>query len=345
MTAMTTESRLSEEAKVKIKTLVREIVGDSPDAIYVEEMVETVLRLGREKTDRGDLKLVNSSLKEMRYAFNVFARYKDVPKVTVFGSARTSHTAPAYKMAKNFAHKLAQHGFMIITGAAGGIMRACNEGAGKGKSFGVNIRLPFEQKANEFVDEDKLINFKYFFTRKLMFVKESDAIALFPGGFGTMDEGFELFTLVQTGKSTPRPIVLVDVPGGTYWKNWEKYILENLHKAELISPSDLHLFFVTEDVDAAVREITKFYRVYHSCRYVGKDLVLRLKRDISDAALGKLNKEFKDILVKGEIRRTPPLPEEVEDNDQLDWFRLLVPFNQRDYGRLRLLIDRINTSA
>ena len=339
---MGTESRITPEIKAKVKELVREVTGSYPDAVYAEEMIETVLRLAKEKTDRGDMKLVNSSLKEMRYAFNVFARYRDIPKITAFGSARVKPSAPEYKMAKRFAREMVEKGFMIITGAAGGIMRACNEGAGKAKSFGVNIRLPFEQEPNEFIAADKLINFKYFFTRKLIFVKESDAIALFPGGFGTMDEAFELFTLVQTGKSNPRPIVLLDIPGGTYWKNWERYIRQNLHKAGLISPTDMHLFSLTHDLDAAVNEITGFYRVYHSSRYVNKRLVIRLKREISDEALAKINGEFKDILVKDAIERTRAFPEGVKDNDQISLPRLVLSFNHKDYGLLRKLIDRIN---
>ncbi len=341
---MSQQSRLSVAHKKAIDQLVSEVAGSHPDAVYTREMIETVLRLIREKSDRGELKLVNASLKEMRYAFGVFAKYKGVPKITVFGSARTPSNAPEYKAAKLFGKKIADAGFMTITGAAGGIMRACNEGAGKSKSFGVNIRLPLEQKANEFIEEDKLINFKYFFTRKLIFVKESDAIALFPGGFGTMDEGFELFTLMQTGKSSPRPIVMVDIPGGTFWKNWEHYVRENLLRKGLISPSDMHLFFITSDLDKAVAEITGFYRVYHSSRYVDNNLVLRLKKDISDRMLKKLNAEYKDILSTndGVIERTKPLPDEVEDNDQVQWPRIIVPFDRRDHGRLRQLIDQIN---
>ena len=328
-----------------IAQLVAEVAGSYPEFIYGEEMIETVLRLLREKTDRGDLKLLNSALKEMRYAIDLFDKYKGIPKATVFGSARTKETAPEYKMAKQFAQEMVKRGFMIITGAPGGIMQACNEGAGKGKSFGVNIRLPFEQEANKFIDADKLINFKYFFTRKLFFVKESSAIALFPGGFGTMDEAFELFTLVQTGKSTPRPIVLIDVPGGSYWKNWQTYILENMHETGLISPTDLNLFSLTHDVEAAVKEITNFYRVYHSCRYVERQLVIRLARPISDAGLNRLNQEFKDILVKGEIRRTDALEEEIEDNDEVGLPRLILSFNQKDYGMLTKLINQLNQDS
>ena len=339
---MPTENRLAPEIKAKVKELVQSVTGPYADAVFAQEMIETILRLAKDRTDRGDLKLVNSSLKEMRYAFNVFARYSDVPKITAFGSARIKPSAPEYKMAKRFAAKMVENGFMIITGAAGGIMRACNEGAGKGKSFGVNIRLPCEQKPNEFVAADKLINFKYFFTRKLMFVKESDAIALFPGGFGTMDEAFELFTLVQTGKSNPRPIVMLDVPGGTYWKNWQRYIRQNLYKAGLISTTDMNLFFMTCDVDVAVQEIIKFYSVYHSIRYVNKWLVIRLRREPTDDAVRKLNAEFKGILSKATIEKTRAFPEEVNDNDHVGLPRLVLSFNHQDYGMLRKLIDRIN---
>lgn len=341
---MDNETKLGPDVKAKIKVLLQEAVGSHPDAMYLEEMIETVLRLAKDKTDRGEMKLVNSALKEMRYAFNVFAHYPDIRKVTAFGSARTQPSAPEYKMAREFARRMVEKGFMIITGAAGGIMRACNEGAGKAKSFGVNIRLPFEQKPNEFIAADKLLNFKYFFTRKLIFVKESDAIALFPGGFGTLDEGFELFTLVQTGKSNPRPIVLMDVPGGTYWKNWEAYVRQNLLDKGLISPTDMHLFLLTHDIDVAVAEITNFYRIYHSSRYVDKRLVFRMNKEISDASLAKINKEFKDTLTKIKMEKTKPLAQEVRDKDQLSLPRLLLDFDHKDFGLLRRLIDRINTS-
>ena len=339
---MTTESRLTDAQRHKIADLVLDVSGPYPEREYGEEMIETVLRLLRERTGRGDLKLINSALKEIRFALGVFSKYKKIPKVTAFGSARTKPSAPEYKMAKDFGQKIVKKGFMVITGAAGGIMQACNEGAGKDKSFGVNIRLPFEQSANAFIDEDKLINFKYFFTRKLFFVKESDAIALFPGGFGTMDEAFELFTLVQTGKSTPKPIVLVDVPGGSFWKNWENYVRGNMEEAGLISPEDLSLFYSTHDVDSAVEEITRFYRVYHSSRYVDKNLVIRLKRPIGDATLAKINREFKTILAKGDIVRVDAFEEELQDEDEMALPRLALSFNRRDYGLLRRLIDRIN---
>ncbi len=333
---------MSAEIKARVKGLVHAVAGANPDNGLIEEMLETILRLAGEKNNRGDLKLVNSTLKEMRYAFNVFSQYKEVPKVTAFGSARIGPETAEYKMAREFSRKMAQQGFMIITGAAGGIMRACNEGAGIEKSFGINIRLPFEQKANEFIAADKLINFKYFFTRKLIFVKESDAIALFPGGFGTLDEAFELFTLVQTGKSNPRPIVLLDVPGGGYWAAWENYIRDHCIKKGLVSSTDLHLYFLTQDVDAAVEEITSFYRVYHSSRYVGKKMILRLKKDVSDQALTKMNREFKSILAEGQIERTNPLSDEVEDKDHLSFPRLMLTFNHRDFGLLRQLINHLN---
>jgi uncharacterized protein (TIGR00730 family) len=273
----------------------------------------------------------------------VFADYRGIRKVSTFGSARTPPDDPAYRQAHEFARRLADQGYMVITGAGGGIMRACQEGSGRERSFGINIRLPFEQAPNEFIHRDpKLVNFKYFFTRKLMFVKEADAIALFPGGFGTHDEGFESLTLLQTGKSKLVPVVFVDAPGGTYWQTWRDYVVDHLLKPSLISPADMRLFKITDDLDEAISEITRFYRRYHSSRYVGQLLVLRLTEPLSEARLAALNQEFADIVLGDPIVQSAALPEEAGEPEIAQLPRLVFEFGRRHFGRLRMLIDEIN---
>jgi hypothetical protein len=314
------------------------------DEAYVREMVETSLKLLRDQTGTGDLKLLNAALRELRYAFKVFAPYRQVRKVSCFGSARTPATAPAYRTAKEFSRIIADHGYMVVTGGGDGIMRACQEGAGRERSFGANIRLPFEQEANEFISNDpKLVTFRYFFTRKLIFVKEADAVVLFPGGFGTHDEGFEVLTLVQTGKGRPMPIVFVDSPRGTFWKTWLRYVHDHLLRHNLISRDDLALFKVTTSVEEAVGEVTGFYRVYHSSRMVGPDFVVRLTRPLRPALVKGLSRDFKDILFTGEIVQTDALPAEREQEPELDGLsRLVFRLVQGRAGRLRQLIDRLN---
>jgi hypothetical protein len=310
---------------------------------YVREAIETLLKLLRDGTRLGDVKLVNAALRELRYAFKVFAPYRGVRKVSVFGSARTRPTEPAYRTATEFARRIIAAEFMVITGAGGGIMRACQEGAGADRSFGVNIRLPFEQEPNEFIKQDpKLTTFRYFFTRKLMFIKEADAAALFPGGFGTHDEAYECLTLVQTGKTKPMPIVFVDSPRGTYWKTWKRYVEDHLLRRGLVSPEDMSLLRVTSSVDEAVAEITGFYRVYHSSRTVGQNLVVRLTRALPDAFVARLARDFADILVGPEVVQTHALAEEDDEPEIAALPRLVLPFNRANYGRLRQLIDRLN---
>jgi len=307
------------------------------------EIAQTAEKMVRDRASIADMRLVSAALKEMRYAFRVFAPYHHVRKVSIFGSARTPESHPAYRHAHEFARRLADRGFMVITGGGPGIMRACQEGSGRTRSFGINIRLPFEQQPNEFIHRDpKLVNFKYFFTRKLVFVKEADAIALFPGGFGTHDEGFESLTLVQTGKSRPVPIVFVDEPGGTYWRTWRSYVEDHLLAAGLVSPADMRLFIVTDDLDRAIDEITRFYRRYHSSRYVGDHLIVRMSSPLDDGAVAKLNAEFEDIVADGEILRSGPLPEESGEPELADLPRLVFHFTRRHFGRLRMLIDAIN---
>jgi hypothetical protein len=308
----------------------------------VREMIETCLKLLRDGTRVGDVKLLNSALRELRYAFKVFAPYRSVRKVSVFGSARTRPQAAAYRTAAEFARRITAEGYMVITGAGSGIMRACQEGAGSERSFGVNIRLPFEQEPNEIISKDpKLSTFRYFFTRKLMFMKEADAAALFPGGFGTHDEGYECLTLVQTGKTKPMPIVFVDAPRGTYWKTWRRYVEEHLLRHGLISEEDMSLFKVTSSVEEAVSEITGFYRVYHSSRTVGRQLVIRLARPISERLVARLSQDFADILQRGEIVQTVALEEE-DEPELASLPRLVLAFDRSSFGRLRQLIDRLN---
>jgi uncharacterized protein (TIGR00730 family) len=309
----------------------------------VQQLKETADKLIRDQANRGDIKLLNTALKELRYAFKVFAPYRNQRKVTVFGSARIPPSHPAYHQAVLFSRRIVEAGFMVMTGAASGIMEAGHVGAGREHSIGVNILLPFEQEANAIIAGDiKLMHLKYFFTRKLLFVKESDAIALFPGGFGTQDEGFEVLTLVQTGKSHPIPIVLIDEPGGDYWKRWQRFVEEVLLAREMISPADLALYKLTDSVEEAVTEITGFYRVYHSLRYVKGDLVLRLQHHLSESLLERIRQEFADIVVAGTFEQTAALPAEANDSHLAALPRLRFRFDRRSLGRLRMLIDLIN---
>jgi len=317
----------------------------SEHADLLAQMLVTVCRLGADGVDRGDLKILNIALKELRYAFKVFAPYAHVRKVTIFGSSRTPEGHPQYEQAKRFAALIRQEGWMVITGAGDGIMRAGHDGATREASFGVAISLPFEQATNSIIaDDPKLVNFKYFFTRKLMFVKEANAIVLFPGGFGTQDEGFESLTLVQTLKTTPTPIVLCDEPGGLYWKHWLDYVRRELLENGMIDPDDLRLFHRTDDARDAVAHIGRFYRRYHSSRYVGEQFVMRLNEPLEAAAVERLNREFADLLSEERFeQRTAALDEE---NGALpDKVRLVFSFNRRSAGRLRMLIDAINEGA
>ncbi|GMV95898.1 MAG: LOG family protein [Phycisphaerae bacterium] len=316
--------------------------ADCADKDLLADMLVTVCRLARDGTGRGELKLIAKALKELRYAFKIFSAYRHVRKVSIFGSSRTPVGHPEYVQADTFARRMREVNWMVITGAGDGIMRAGHDGAGREASFGVAIRLPFEQQTNAIIAADpKLINFKYFFTRKLLFIKEASAVALFPGGFGTQDEGFEALTLVQTGKSEIVPIVLIDAPGGTYWQHWRTYVNAELLRTGMISPDDMHLFRVTDDVTTAVNEIVRFYRRYHSSRYVGGDLVMRLQSPLPAETLEKLNDTFSDILTGGRIEQTPG-PLEGEHGEYPEMARLVLQFNRRDVGRLRLLIDEVN---
>jgi uncharacterized protein (TIGR00730 family) len=327
----------------RLREMVSELLPG--DAQLVLEMMTSALALAKDPISRLDRKIANSALKEMRRAFAVFAPYRDVRKATIFGSSRTAKGRAEYALARDFSRTIADRGWMIVTGAGPGIMEAGHEGAGGSRSFGVNIILPFEATANPFIAGDpKLINFKYFFTRKLMFIKESDAFVLMPGGFGTLDEAFELLTLIQTGKSDLHPIVMLDVPGGTYWKSFDRYLREELLAYGYIDESDLNLFTYTDDIDQAVNEIEKFYRVYHSQRYVNNRLILRLNVAPTPEQLATLSEEFADIL-DGPIRSVEASSGEIRDNDVVDLPRISLNFDRIHAGRLRRLVDRLNDSV
>jgi uncharacterized protein (TIGR00730 family) len=309
----------------------------------VRELLEDATGLLKDRVTVGDLKIARSVLDEMRAAFALFEPYHHVRKVSTFGSARTREGDPTFRLAERFARTIANRGFMVITGAGGGIMEACQRGAGRERSFGVNIRLPHEQEANAIIQGDpKLLSFRYFFIRKLFFIKETHAVVLFPGGFGTQDEGFEVLTLLQTGKCQPMPLICLDRPRGTYWKSWDRYVRDHLLQRKLISPDDLSLYSVTDRVEDAVNEIEAFYRVYHSARYVRDLLVLRLNRPLTDEHRVRLAEEFADIIVDGKIEQRRALPAERNEPEIWHLPRLALRFNRFHYGRLRRLLDAIN---
>jgi len=330
----------------ELRSKIRELIdfksgGENED--LVADLIENSLKILNDVTMRGDVRLIQTAVRELRYAFRLFEPYEETRKVTIFGSARTNPDKAEYQKAAEFGKKMAEAGFMVITGAGSGIMQAGHEGAGPENSFGLNIRLPWEQSANPVIQSDqKLVTFKYFFTRKLTFIRQSDAVVLFPGGFGTMDEGFEALTLMQTGKSRLMPFLLVDKPGGTYWKSWEKYVQEHLLRNGLISEDDLHLYEITDDVDHAVSVIKRYYRNYHSSRFVRDLYVIRLKHQITDTAIEALNDDFSDIINGEPIHAIEATPDELEDNDYTKLPRIGFTFNQKDYGRLRALINVLN---
>lgn len=331
------------EVDDRIMALAQEIEGDGGNACLLAEMMTTAVRISRGRTEESDFKLMNRALKEMRITEEVFHPYKDCRKVAIYGSARTKPEEPEYQTTVEFARRMREEGFMSVTGAGPGIMAAGNEGSGRDDTFGLNITLPFEASANDFIKGDpKLIDYNYFFTRKLAFVKETDAALGCPGGFGTMDEVFEALTLIQTGKATVYPVVLLDAPGGTYWKFWNQFIEEHLQRLKLISDHDFALFKVTDDVEEAVAEIVGFYRNYHSYRYVGDKIVIRMKSKLSDERVAKLQEDFADIIKSGEMEQSGPLKEE-DDEPQLDELpRLVFRHRRGSFGKLRLLIDAIN---
>ncbi len=312
-------------------------------AELIQTIKESVDKLAGDKTSRGDLKILSRTLRELRYAFKVFSPFRHRRKVTVFGSARTPSTQPAYQQAAAFGRAMAAHDWLVITGAASGIMEAGHAGAGREHSMGLNILLPWEQSANPIIAGDpKLVYMKYFFTRKLMFVKESDAFCLMPGGFGTLDEGLEVLTLLQTGKHDMMPVVLLDEPGGGYWTGFDEFVRRQLLDRGMIDDNDMSLYRLTDRVEDAVEEILHFYRVYHSMRYVRTKLVFRLQSALGESQIEEINDRFGDILTEGRFTVGGPLSEEREEPDLAALPRLIFHFDRRSFGRLRQLIDVIN---
>lgn len=326
----------------KIDALIRECGGDPAtfDGKLIRDLAVTSFKLITDERDTGELKLLAAALKELRYGYNVFADYHMPHKVSIYGSARTAVDHHDYILARDFSRLMAAAGWLVITGAGDGIMKAGHEGPGREASFGLSIRLPFETTANSVIQGDsKLINFRYFFTRKLMFVSQCEAFAVFPGGFGTMDELFESLTLVQTGKSGMVPIVLMEHNGGDYWKRWDTYIRQCLLARGMISEEDTDLYTITSDPEFAVRHITHFYSVYHSSRYVRDDLIIRMHKPLTERAVEALNDEFAPLIREGRIIQRGPY--EAED-DHLDLPRLAFTHTRRHIGLVRRMIDRIN---
>ena len=312
----------------------------------IDQIKESADKLAGDKTTRGDLKILNRTLRELRYAFKVFTPYRSRRKVTVFGSARTRPDEATYRTAVDFGRAMAEHKWLVVTGAASGIMEAGHVGAGRENSMGLNIMLPFEQYANPIIAGDtKLVHMKYFFTRKLMFIKECDAVALLPGGFGTLDEGLEVLTLLQTGKRDMVPVVFLDAPGGSFWPDFQQFVERRMLGAGMISPEDLALYKLTDNVDVAVSEILQFYKIYHSMRFVKNKLVLRLKEAPSEELLDQINVHFKDIINGGEFVVSSALSDEKDEPDLNAYSRLVFRFNRRNLGRLRLLIDALNRGS
>lgn len=343
MSAPRPRANFGDEAVDRLLSEAIALTGSDADDDLVRSLMVTALDMDQAEIDRLELKIANQSLAEMLNAWRVFSPYGDAAKVTIFGSARTKPDNPDYVLAKDFGRSLADRGWMAITGAGPGIMTAGIEGTGRANAFGVNIVLPFEQSAAEVIDgDDKLATFRYFFTRKLTFMKETDAFALFPGGFGTLDEAFELMTLVQTGKSYPVPIVLLDHEGSTYWDGWQRFVDDELLRGGMISEHDTGLYLHTHDPEEAVEYICSFYSCYHSIRYVGKRLVVRLRSELTPEAIATLNDEFVDIVAKGEIAAITATDSEIKDDDHVDLPRLAFRFDNRSFARLVALIHRIN---
>ena len=314
------------------------------NADLIEEMLTTVVKLGLENDERGDLKLINMALKELRYASKIFIPYRDQRKVVIFGSARTRKDSDEYKMTVKLSELIVKNGFKVITGGGPGIMEAGNKGAGRKESFSLNIKLPFEQQYNPYsAGDEKAVSFKYFFNRKLFFLKESDATVIFPGGFGTLDECFESLTLIQTGKTKPRPIILIDSPDSEYWESLIGFVTEKLSEGGFISNNDLSLLIRVNSIEQAVDEIVQFYRVYHSIRYVGDKTIIRLKKPLSSEDINSLNEKYSCILRSGEIEPSDALPAEQKDEAFLDLPRLVMDFNRHDFGIFHEMLRFLNT--
>jgi uncharacterized protein (TIGR00730 family) len=334
----------SEDANRRLDALLEHLrVPEASWPLYAE-MLTTALKMFEDGTGVADLKIANAAFKEIRYGFKVFAPWRNVPKVTVFGSARTPREHPISEQAYAFGKRIIGAGWMVMTGAGGGVMSSAQEGAGGERSFGLNIRLPFEQEANPWIASDpKLISFKYFFTRKLFLVREAHAMAFLPGGFGTADEAFKALTLIQTGKSPVLPLVMLDEPGGTYWKTFDTFVRREMVGRGMVGASDPDLYRVTDDVETAAAEVEAFYRNYHSQRYVRDSLVLRMRRPLAAETLADLNARFTDILSGPATQAPGPVPGEGDELPDLP--RLVLPFNRSGFSRLRSLIDVVNTPA
>ena len=320
------------------------LVGGEHHQEIIREMILAALKAGQENADKADLKLMNSTLKEMRYTSKVFSPYHKFRKVTVFGSARAKSSEPIYQMASEFGARLAEKGYMVITGGGPGIMQAVNEGAGTEHSFGVNIRLPFEQKPNHvLVESPRSILYKYFFNRKVAFIKQADAVALFPGGFGTLDEAMEVLTLLQNGKCPPIPLILMENPGNDYWSGWIRFLKDILLFDDYIDSQDFSLFDQVASIDEAIEIIERFYKRYHSIRYVGDKMVIRLSSNLTTPEMQKLKDMFHDLLIPGgDLYLSDPLPEEQNEPELNHLTRLVIDFNRKDFGRLRQMINAIN---
>ncbi len=333
---------LNEDVNDSINRLVSKI-GNKKNEKYLKEIIATVCKLPDIEINSGDWKLLSRSIKEFRKSFQGFTPFRDKRKVAVFGSARTVPENELFKLAESFSRDIAKEDFMVITGAGGGIMEAGNKGADE-DSFGLNIKLPFEQTANEYIiKSSKLISYNYFFIRKLMFLKESDATVLFPGGFGTLDEAYEGLTLIQTGKSLPRPIILMQNPGDDYWQTWVSFFTEIMLRDQYISPDDMDLFEICESTESAIKSITSFYHVYHSMRYVKDNVVIRLNKLISESNIDQLNESFHDIITEGKIVSCDPFQDEIDTRDLLKKKRITFKFNKVNFGRLVSLVRMINT--
>jgi uncharacterized protein (TIGR00730 family) len=333
----------SEEGNRRIDALLEQLLVPESSWSFYADMLTTALKMYEDGAGVADLKIANAAFKEIRYGFKVFAPWRNIPKVTVFGSARTPRAHPISEQAYAFGKRITGAGWMVMTGAGGGVMGSAQEGAGAERSFGLNIRLPFEQEANPWIaDDPKLIRFKYFFTRKLFLVREAHAMTFLPGGFGTADEIFEALTLIQTGKSPMLPLVMIEEPGGKYWRTFDEFIQQEMVTQGMVSPHDRGLYRITDDVEKATAEIEGFYRVYHSQRYVRDLLVLRIRRLIPDAAVAELNARFGDMLNAPAEQSKGPLPGEGDELPDLP--RLVLPFNRTDFARLRRLLDFVNAS-
>jgi len=339
---MTQKELDTEQLQNAIESLVT-MGGGDPETFegqLISQLIESSLKLIRDGHDTGQLKLISRSLREMRYAYRVFNTYKGTKRISIFGSARTPESHPDYQAAKTFSAMMADHKWMCITGAANGIMKAGLEGPKKGSSFGLCIRLPFEVPINTVIEGDpKLIIFRYFFTRKLMFISHSDAVAVFPGGVGTLDELFEVLTLIQTGKTTIIPVVLCEGENGIYWHNWQQYLRDHLLKNGWICEADQSLYYKASSPDDAMNHIIKFYKRYHSSRYVKEMLVIRLTETLSDEQVAILNKQYERLIKSGKMEMSSPQPGET---DHLDLPRLVFHHTRVDYGIVRQLIDSIN---